>query len=579
MGFKATLDTLKLSSREAIVNGEKKSLNALKKYLHIERNVERDLSELIKVAYHSDKPQLILIIGNVGDGKSHLLAKMWEKHPLEMQSFQVHNDATESKSINESYLDSLAEVLKPFSDTKIQVPGNQTKIVIAINLGTLTNFLDEKGNGFLYLKEFILNNQILLDDAQIKKGDDDYIRYINLADYHIYCLSKDGPTSNILEDIISKITTKDDKNLFYKAYQQFYDSHPTPEYCPIKYNFDLLGQEEVKLRVIQVLIEAIVKFKLIVSVRLIMNFIYDLIVPPGFSSLSEKEIIKIAGKSNVQGKFYQWTLPWLLFESHNTSVILRHINKLDPVGSTNENLDHLIIKIGTSVSPSTYFVEYGMLDREDTIFQELGSIPTLDRIKLFVRLNFLKNLVNEFIESDTVYTEFMKNLYFYQAYHRSKLLDFYRKGQKAIFLWNGIVKSDEGYLNINIGRSQNRYKVSQKIQMVPAPKNTPPPINGFIDRFSTTLALRFKVNGSEEALEVKVDYALYRLLMSINQGYRANFNDKNNHVDFKQFINRLSNLNSQGRDVFIQEVQGKQSKKFKLSFTEGFDIFQFEEIK
>ena len=298
MGFKSCLDKLKLSSKEAIIDGEKDSFDGLKRYLHIEREAEQDLSSLISQVYQSDKPQLIFLLGNVGDGKSHLLARMWEKHTLEMNTFRVHNDATESISKNKTYLQTLSEVLHPYSDNQIDEPGNYSKTIIAINLGTLTNFLDEAGEGFKKLGEFIDKQEILSENVGvINKVESSNFRFINLADYHIFSLKEEGPSSQVLIDIITRITQKKEKNPFYQAYLEFYKNHPAPEKCPLKYNFDLLQDEKVKQMISQVLVQAIMNFKLIISVRLLMNFIYDIIAPANYSSLSDQRVIEQVTKS------------------------------------------------------------------------------------------------------------------------------------------------------------------------------------------------------------------------------------------------------------------------------------------
>lgn len=578
MNFKELLDTLSLSSPEAVVNGETGSFDELKRYLHIERTVELELSNLIKRALTSNYPQLILVIGNVGDGKSHLLARMWEKHPLEMDAFYVHNDATESKSIHKTYLETLSDVLLPFSDNELENISNTSKKIIAINLGTLTNFLHEKGNEFSYLRNFVEGNGILQDNEQ-QSIEDRHINYINLADYHLYSLGEEGPFSTILTEIINKITQQTVENPFYQAYKDYYKEHPEPNKCPLKYNYDLLGQTEVRNRIIQVIIESIIKYKLIVSVRLVMNLLYDLIVPPELSTLTEKEIINECISNKLKLVFYRWTLPWLLFESVNTSPILKQIAELDPVGFPTEETDELVIKMGTTSNPNSYFFDNDLLTTNDPLTKNLADMLVFERIKLFIRLNYIKGKAQKLIQLDTVYYEFMKNLYFFHGHHTSKLFTLYQKAQKAIFQWNGMLKLEEDYLNIDIGRRQNRYRISQKVKLELRPEEIKTSITGPINRFSSTITLGFKVIESTETYHVKVDYGLFALLSSINLGYRANLIDKSNHVDFKQFVSKLSSSGAQNKDVIIQNMHGVKHEKFKLVFTPGFNIFHFEEIK
>lgn len=227
MGFKQYLDSLKLSSKDAIVDGEKDSLSDLKKYLHIERTVEKALSQLVLKAAISSTSQLILLLGNVGDGKSHLLAKMWEAHPDQLKNFRVYNDATESAFKNRSYLENLLEVFKPYSDDDLIKPSIPIKTIIAINLGTLTNFLEEAGEGFANLRQYVSINHLIEDkiNHSIIEADPCF-HTLALTDYHIFSLSPTGAFSKVLLDIIKRITQKTNENPFYTSYKEFYDTHP-----------------------------------------------------------------------------------------------------------------------------------------------------------------------------------------------------------------------------------------------------------------------------------------------------------------------------------------------------------------
>ena len=78
-GFIQTLSQLKESSKHAIIDGEVYALNKLKEYLHVQREVELRLSNIIEAAQVVNKAQLILVCGNVGDGKSHVLSYLNKK--------------------------------------------------------------------------------------------------------------------------------------------------------------------------------------------------------------------------------------------------------------------------------------------------------------------------------------------------------------------------------------------------------------------------------------------------------------------------------------------------------------------
>lgn len=77
-----------------------------------------------------------------------------------MSNFTLHNDATESLEPNKTSMDTLNDVLDNFSDEKI---GTSTeKLILAINLGTLNNFIDsEYGKRFTVLQKYVESKKIL----------------------------------------------------------------------------------------------------------------------------------------------------------------------------------------------------------------------------------------------------------------------------------------------------------------------------------------------------------------------------------------------------------------------------------
>ncbi|MGL5149865.1 MAG: DUF4145 domain-containing protein, partial [Clostridium sp.] len=66
------LSRLKESSKEAV-----ESLNTFsdfKKYMHIARDAQNELEDIIMEAHKKDGAQLVLVCGSVGDGKSHIIS-------------------------------------------------------------------------------------------------------------------------------------------------------------------------------------------------------------------------------------------------------------------------------------------------------------------------------------------------------------------------------------------------------------------------------------------------------------------------------------------------------------------------
>src|SRR5699024_7356485 len=150
------LSKLQISSVEAVVH--EKEFTPLQDYMHVEREIQNDLVQALTQTGKNEKPKLILLCGSVGDGKSHLLSYIQEKHSDLLENCLVHNDSTESFNPNEEDIDTLERVLEEFENFEEA----QKTSVIAINLGVLHKFYvhqKEKGQ-FHTLCKYIEDSKV-----------------------------------------------------------------------------------------------------------------------------------------------------------------------------------------------------------------------------------------------------------------------------------------------------------------------------------------------------------------------------------------------------------------------------------
>lgn len=71
-----------------------------------------------------------------------------------MKTFYVHNDSSASLYTDKSATYTLIEILENFSDDKIDQ--SDSKVILAINMGTLNNFLEaDEGGRFGKLKRYV----------------------------------------------------------------------------------------------------------------------------------------------------------------------------------------------------------------------------------------------------------------------------------------------------------------------------------------------------------------------------------------------------------------------------------------
>ena len=554
--FKEQLDKLSISAKEAVIDGTYNGLDDFKNYLHIERNVEKALEEIVHRSVNSSKPKLILISGNVGDGKSHMLAKLFQKYPTEMLQISVRNDATESNFVSKTWLDELTDFFSPFSDDNLNNSSAKTTNIVAINLGVLSKFLAEKGGSFNELNQFVLNKGILDEYSY----DNNYVeestfQFINLADFKLFSLSSDSIKSDLIRGILKKITATKEENPIYNSFISYYKDHPYKDNCVVRHNYLLLSNDEVQENITSLIVSALVKDKLILSIRDLLNFIYDIIVPFSQQNLSSEELLLNTGFSSSIF-IIRNSIGYKLFEAAGRSPLFTSISSLDPLRIRNEQIDKLIFKIQTSNSPKPIFDEENV-SYPPTLFSVANDEIKDQLTKYFVRTRFIEKGV-----TSSIFKDFIRYLFAYYSGDQITLKHLYKDVILSIQKWNGTGRK-HGEVNIPIGKHQITYNVMQKIKFEPniISKTSKQSI---VDEFDYTLAVGMKVD--DKYFSITLDFNLYSLIQKIKSGYSPNKKDKEDHLDFQNFVNLIIDKSTGTKDELIfEKIKGNSVERFELS--------------
>ncbi len=574
------LAKLKESSKEAVEG--LRSFSKFKRYMHVEREAQKDLEELIMRSHDSSKSQLILVCGSVGDGKSHIISYFKHTYPEIMNSFTLHNDATESLEPQKTSMDTLNEVLDNFSDRKIE--NSTEKLILAINLGTLNNFIDsDYGERFSKLKDYVHNKKILETTIENSTYDENSsFQFINFSDYHMFTLTEGKARSEYISEIICKITNKSDENDFYKIYKEACSECNNCNCCPIKFNYELLSKEYIQEAIIQLLIQSIIRYKIIISTRSLLNFIYELIVPrvnidvnsPTFKN-------EISNLNNL--KYIKSLMPNIIFDHKEMSFIFEALSGLDPLNIRNDKVDEFIIDFNNSTDIINYFDKYinessNWIDRfRDSNIQEKNEDNIRrEMIKLFIRTYYLLGKNEIFDLRDEVYESYIEYLYFWNKGEKSKLKKLYNEVDDGIVKWNG--EAEKEYINIFMGRNQTKYKISQEISLKADLEDLQHSTEIDLKRFISTLNLGYKNKTVNESYKINIDFALYELLIRISKGYRPNKKDKNRFIKFVEFINIIQESGSKNEKLIFTEKNKEKNSKFKLEYDSEFKYYRFVEI-
>ena len=574
------LSKLKESSKEAV-----EGLNVFsnfKTYMHVNRDVQDELQEIILSSDKEESAQLILVCGSVGDGKSHIISYFKNRYPNEMSHFTLHNDATESLEPNKTSMDTLNDVLDNFSDEKIET--SNEKLILAINLGTLNNFIDsEYGKRFTVLQKYVESKKILEKSIIENRFDSaSNIQFINFSDYNLYTLKDGKVQSKYIKELINKITNPSEVNDFYNSYKENCSTCKNKDKCPIKANYELISEDNVQNAIVDLLVQCIIKKKIIISTRALLNFMYDLIIARSYidvnSPMFKDKIAKLKNEEYINS-----LTPNIIFDHKELSFIFNALSTLDPLNVRNEKVDDFIIKFNNSTELIEFFDQYidypkGYIEKINNVnFDELeGRRIKTNLLKLFIRSYYLCGKGDLFSLNDEVYENFIKYLYFWNKGDKAKLIGLYGEIKDGILKWNG--EAEKNHINIFVGKTQVKYKVSEKLELKADTSSLPINKDSELIKFLTEMEIRYKGDNLDTSCSIDIDYSLYDLLIRVGNGYRPNKKDKNNFIKFIEFINKIECAGSQNNQLTFTEKNREENKKYRLEFDDEFEIYRFVEI-
>lgn len=575
--FISQLSMLRKLSAESVENTN--SFNPFKEYLHVERQVEIELRELLRSVNENQGKCLVLLCGSAGDGKSHLISYLKNSDSeLLLSDYEPYNDATESTAPTLTSIDTLASKLVDFNDENYLIDNNK-KMIVAINLGTLNNFIEsEKGAAFTKLKEYVENNGIFSGYSNsCGYKSNSVFQHVSFSDYQVFSLNGDGIDASFLDKLISKVFTKFEENPFYQAYATC-EACSKCSRCPVRHNYEFLSDPVHQKVLIRRIVEVVIADKAIVSTREVLNLLYDIIVHPDFD---ERKISIGTSTVTFLTNYINWTTPMLLNEYEDISTFLNCLRRHDVLKERNAGLDndatrfHCMENIADVFGSATAGTPYQILS-DLTDVSILGGIkPDLKKViyRFIIRLNDFSDLAGSAKKQERL-KEYIQYLYFQNSGNEQKLRKLYETTKKAVLSWDG--QFDNDYICID--DSNDQFWILEQLYVKSVIHKNQPKISGNIQRFSPNLKLRFRKESSEqgESVELNIDFALFELISDMREGYRPTVQDKNRHADFVSFIQRLIDFGNKSNRVTIVPKDG--GKEFKIVFEENDFGYEFKVV-
>lgn len=520
-------------------------LSELTRYLNIDRMIEKNIAGHMK-AIQSNGGGLVLLIGNAGDGKSHIISKL--KANGSYNDFEFYNDATASCSPKMSSIDTLKMVLRNFDDNHIGT--TDKKMLLAINLGKLNAFVGD--NNFSEIGNIAKN---VLSERYVKCDQKSYLRYISFSNQQQFELTQDGTDypidSSFIREILDKITLEDDSNPFYRAYRETLLS--LGGLYPEVVNYRLLSLPSVKKAITRLIIEAIIRFQLIFTPRDFFDFICSIIVFPFSGSYKEGQ------------HFFESLLPTLIYEG-KTNKIQRAVNRLDPLRIS--SLEH-------NKELSVLFTAF-QLPEESLEENELGELykDLKDRINFYYRnhgkdterISKLVFRLNHLLKYDSESQEYKKYLSYLSRYNDpATRYDVVNELEEMINIciprhYGAYLEAGE-LVPLNIQGSKYRLftRIDKEMTNVDAPY-----LGENHNEFLLYIPLEWEVKNTR--IPLKMDYQLFEYISSLEKGKLAITYESELNIEFSRYIRELIKNSASDKEVIIISSDNKQmSLKSKIN--------------
>ena len=516
-------------------------------YMHVDRPIEDKL--IIKMdEIDNVGGGIILLVGSAGDGKSHLISRIkqmsnWDEHCF-------YNDATASSSPKKTAIDTLKEALVPFKDTHLRT--TTEKLVLAINLGKLSSFIEDKSVKDDYA-EIVNAVRPLFDDNATPPLETQRVKVVDFSlnkafEFYSSHNTEYPVEANFLSSILKKVVEKSESNPFYKAYLKDKAIEKNKK-DPILLNYELLSIPEIRHTICMTIIEAIVRCKLNITPREFLDFIYSIVVCPRYFDYNEKR------------DFYEALLP-TLFYCGTENAIQRAISSLDPLKHSSLEHDKQLSVLFTSYSipakylPSEIKLPEVIIQRTNEFYANNGR--DIERtIKFVFRLNHLISYHSE----DPVYISYLsllRGIFNHDTHTMQKLYD---AVNKAIPRHYGSYFSKSNMIPLNI--QGGNYRMFANLQLKPEKINS---LYSETTPYEFLLHFDMKWKFNDGDITLPMDFQLYSYLYELNKGKLAFSYENEKDLSFSRFIRQLIEKCSCLDEITIVRSDSVELKLIETAF-------------
>ncbi len=511
---------LSQGSKQSVQSGQ--ALDEFDNYMHVDRPID----EAVRGAMNEIRTQgggILFLVGSAGDGKSHMISSLKKEYT----DFEFRNDASESPWPNVESIDALKIFLENFKD--VTLPTTSTKMLVAINMGKLSAFIDDETVKTEFT-EIANCAKTLFDEDNLRHKETKRVRIVSFANHQIFELFPEQedvkyPVDSLfIKKVLDKITSNAYNNIFRTA---FNNSIPIgTDFDPCYINYQLLSIPAIQDAIVKIIIEAIIRFKMMLTPRELFDFIYRIVVPDSY------------GTFNPSKDFFKSLMPNILFGG-GENKILKCLAMLDPLKHGCIDHNDYLSELFTSVTIPDEECYNHLKDKLHPRFFELldeyyknNRNNVEDISKLLFRV---KHLMDYHSESDE-YRSFLNILCGYYDNDKDRLFPLYETIQRSIPHFYGSYTDKLNVVPLDIQGKEYKMFVSCD-NLKPNPQDAVPFDTNNRNKFVVRIDTHWKVNTAVPPL--KVEYQLYEYLCKIQRGKLTQTDDRNHNLSFSGFICNL----------------------------------------
>lgn len=508
MTFKELILTLSKSAASAVSTPDSPDhIRAIKEYLYVATDIEVDFNSWMEGNLSSKK--ILFLCGSSGDGKSEILTRNQKKY---QGKFNFHLDGTHSYHPSKNAIETLDEQFSRFKD-------GDCCLVVGINIGMLGNYAQEGKDEHSDVKGAI---EIYLKSHESSSA----CEFLTFDDYPKYKMVDGEVQAPFVNQLLHKITLREDSNPFYVAYEAAKGRRGRKSRSIS--NYELLCIPEVSSVVVTTILQARLQFNLFLTVRTLLDSIHHMLSADGylfdniFSSSGGELLVALAQLDPNRERR----------RDVDMFLIQRSLEIKDSDFSAFQDL--IAEKFGFQITDSTSWLRlcYLLQDVELTneFHQRMSASFNQSSMKLYLDQWVLHSSYSGEREKRRGLREFY-NKTFFKALRRYANRRSPKLGSQHFFLKkvNGYAFASAVKIEVDFKRIEND-----------APAN----LGAF--------KLRLLVEG-EPLRPVIVDAGLFELIHRVNHGYRPNKYDRSSIVILEELIEEIQRVGNTLSQIVIEK--------------------------